>query len=345
MAHNFLEVEGGTNYKNKDTRIHVYVMLFLLFISLGGLLLRKYSSEKDNNFILANVLEPIKKVANIKNEVGGDIQVAPPIKPQLPELTGEMLDSEQFSADCMLVRDVKSGKLLFQKNEYTPHALASISKLMSALVILEKDIDWTATTTVIGDDSLGTHIYAGDVYTLEQLWNVALVASSNKAVLSIVNYLDWPEEAFVERMNQKAQELGLLDTRFVEPTGLDENNISTASDISLLLSDALRHNKIKDSLLLPEYNLYSKQRATAHHVWNTNWLLLGWVENSFADILGGKTGFINLAKYNFTVRLADEFGHQIDVVILGADTHEARFTEARDVANWVFANYKWPEVQ
>ena len=275
---------------------------------------------------------------------GGDGAIAPKekIRPKLPELTGKLLPAEDFSAASIIIKDDESGFVLYKKNEYDIRSMASITKLMSALVILEKNPDWFSEAVVIGEDYLDTHIYAGDIYTLDDLWYAALVGSSNKAVLSIVKALDWSMEAFVERMNQKARELGMNNTFFVEPTGLDEANKSNASDMVILLKEALRQEKISEALLAREYNLYSRERDEKHHMWNTDWLLLGWIPNNFSNFFGGKTGYTDMAGYNFIMQVADEEGHIIDVAVLGADKHESRFTEARDAAEMVFENYQWP---
>ncbi|MDP2692455.1 MAG: hypothetical protein Q8O88_02315 [bacterium] len=276
---------------------------------------------------------------------GGDIVFEPLVnsEPEIPELIGELFIQDSFTAKSIIVKDNKSGALLYSKNEYDKRSIASITKLMSALLLLEKNPDWSSLATVVGSDSMGTHMYAGDIYSLDELWNAALVGSSNKAILSLVQALDWPMEAFVERMNQKARELGMTDTSFVEPTGLEDGNQSSASDIIILLNNALQNEKIKNALRTKEFSLYSKQREKSHHMWNTNWLLLGWINNDFAEVIGGKTGYTNAAGYSFVVSIRNKNGNVVDVVVLGTEKHEDRFTEARDLANMVFDNYQWPE--
>lgn len=291
------------------------------------------------------VFETMKDISDNKvSAVGGDVVVAPiePIKVLMPELVGGLLPGEEFNAKSIIVKDHETGFVLYKKNEYNKRSIASITKLMSALVLLEKNPDWSAKAVVIGADSLDTHMYANDTYTLDELWYASLVGSSNKAILSLANALDWPIEAFVERMNQKALELGMSDTTFVEPTGLDENNKSTASDLVILLEESLKQEKIRDAVLTPEYNLYSAERKKKHHMWNTDWLLLGWIQNDFNKIFGGKTGYTGAAGYSFVVQLSDKNNHIIDIVVLGTDEHETRFTEAKKVADMVFVNYKWP---
>jgi D-alanyl-D-alanine carboxypeptidase len=283
-------------------------------------------------------------ISSENGQAGGDLLVDPPeiSKPKLPELIGEMAVAEDFTAKSMIVKDGKTGVILFSKDPYVVRPIASITKLMSALIILEKNPDWTKTAVVIGEDSLDTHMYAGDIYTFQDLWDAALIGSSNKAIKTLANALGWPEEAFVERMKEKAKELGMSNTSFADPTGLGDENMSTASDLSILLDAALAQEKIRESLGKKELNLYSEERAKAHHMWNTNWLLLGWVPHDFANFLGGKTGYTAAAGYSFAMQVANDSTHAINVVVLGTEAHEARFTEARDIAKWTFENYRWP---
>lgn len=293
------------------------------------------------------VFENLSALSPAWSQTGGDVVIAlPPMAvepPLLPELDGEMLSGEMFSASNIIVKDDTTGAVLYRKDEYEPRPIASLTKLMSALVILEKAPRWASSTTVVGDDIIDTHIYAGDTYTLDQLWHTALIGSSNKAIYTLADAVGWPRPAFVERMNEKARELGLATTVFAEPTGLDAGNVSSASDLAILMQEALRHERIRRALLTTEYRLYSAERGKEHRFWNTNWLLLGWIPHQFADLRGGKTGYIPESGYNFVLQTADEAGHAITVVILGAATHEARFTEARDLAEWVWANYQWPD--
>lgn len=299
-----------------------------------------YVKEKDvfaAHVLIPLALEPV-------NADGGDTFTPPKIEPPKLPILKEGVEELTYTgtAEGVLVKDTITGTVLYQKNAYTQHAMASITKLMSALVLLEQPMDWSTSTVVVADDVIDTHMYAGDTYTLEDLWNAALIASSNKAVLTLIDASPRTREVFVARMNEKAQELGMSDTVFVEPTGLDAGNISTPSDIAILINEALKQEKIASALTTVEYEIYSAERKSKHHMWNTNWLLLQWVPNTFERIYGGKTGYITASQYNFTTQVEDEKKRKITVVILGADTHEARFTEARDIANWVYDSYIWP---
>ncbi|HYE60349.1 MAG TPA: serine hydrolase [Candidatus Kapabacteria bacterium] len=320
-------------------RIGTGSIVFLLLVALGTNI-PIVSAERS---ISDRLIDSFNTLRSLAGKSGGDVTVQPPVIPpiQLPVLVGDMLDGAQFTAASMIVKDHETGAVLFRKNEYVKRPIASVTKLMSALVVLEKQPVWTTSTQVVADDLIDTHMYAGDTYTLGDLWQAALIGSSNKAIMTLADAVGWPRPAFVERMNQKAVELGMTDTQFTEPTGLDEGNVSTASDLAQLLSSAVQTNAIRDVLVETEKNLYSKERKKQHHLWSTNWLLLGWIPNTFHSVIG-KTGFITSSNYNFVAQITDAKGRVLDVVVLGAGTHEARFTEARDIANWVFEHYRWP---
>ena len=128
----------------------------------------------------------------------------------------------------------------------------------------------------------------------------------------------------------------------MEPTGLSEQNISTASDVLILLDEALRQEKIQETVVLKEINIAPVATKKLQHLWSTNWLILGWVPNKIKDFRGGKTGYITAAGYNFTMQLARDDEKVIDVVVLGAAAHELRFSEARDISYDVFSAFAWP---
>lgn len=329
--------------KSNRWRSVVAVFVVLVGVVLTGLFWsgRASTLSEASSVIALLPVEQLRQAA-----VGGDIVVAPPPPPppKFPVLVGEELDFSSLSASAVMVKDVETGMVMLQHNAYTPHPIASLTKLMSALVILEKQPDWTTSSVVIADDIIDTHMYAGDTYTLLELWRASLIGSSNKAILTLADAVGWPRAAFIERMNQRAREIGMSQTTFVEQTGLDVQNVSTPSDLMILLNESLSHTDLQNVLQERELTLYSDERKKEHHMWSTNWLLLGWIPNEFEEqFLGGKTGYIPESGYNFIMRVADEKGHRIDVVVLGTESHEARFTEARDVAYWAMENYEWPE--
>lgn len=331
-----------TNWKK-----NFYIFFLLTFFVVTGFFYYQFDQQRIYYLSLAfpqlqeSVVVAKNEVEDLNLEVGGDVYFEEE-KIIVPKLSASStpLNASEFTASNVLVKDRKSGMILYGKNTYEEHSLASITKLMSALILLELNLDWEATTTVSLDDVSGTHIYAGDTVTISDLWDISLVASSNKAILTLVDASGVSREEFVNLMNKKALNLGMVDTFFVEPTGLDARNISTASDVAILLKEALSKEKIHEALNMKEVKFFSKERNKNIQAWNTNWLLIGWVQNSL-KINGGKTGYIESSLYNFTVSVDSEKGNTIDVVIMGAKEHEKRFTEARKAAQWALANYLW----
>ncbi len=326
------------------------VVAFLLIVVSATFTL-SYLEKKNQIWGAFEVLTHLDIVGIIQKHsfnTSPDIETppVPPPPPPVPHLVGILPAPEKFTAQAILVKDLKSGEVLYQKNEYEKRPLASISKLLSALVVLESNPDWNSTTTVKGDEDIAdSHVVAGAVYTISDLWKAALVASSNQSMLALADSTGMTREAFVARMNEKALELGMKDSSFVEPTGLSEQNISTASDIAILLDESLRQEKIQETVILKEINIAPVGKKKLQHFWSTNWLLLGWVPNKIKDFRGGKTGYITAAGYNFTMRLARDDEKVIDVVVLGATAHELRFSEARDISYDVFSAFAWPSEQ
>ncbi len=273
--------------------------------------------------------------------------ILPVSRPLLPMLRQKNLSyTATMTAKTAMIVDDQTNTVLFRKNPDEVRSLASMSKLMSALVLNDLVADWTTSTVITDEDAdpSNHNLFVGERYTLDNLWKVALVDSSNSAIHALVHSTGLTEEEFAKKMNEKAKELGLYSLHFVEPTGLDSRNMGKAVDVLRLLKIALQFDRITNALRLPKYFAGPQNRISRHQVWSTNWLLTNWVPNTFdKNFLVGKTGYIDQSGYNFVVRVPGEKSHTIRVIILGASSNEARFTEARDLAEWTFANFVWPE--
>lgn len=278
---------------------------------------------------------------------GGDEQpiMLPVSHPNVPLKKDTAVCDVKLTAAAAILMDDKTDTVLFEKNADAVRPLASISKLMSALVLLDINPDWKKVVEITPDvyDNNSHFVNIGEKFTMQDLWNVALIGSSNSAINALVAGSGVKKEDFVAKMNEKAQDLRLRSLRFVEPTGLDERNIGTARDIARMLKYALGNDKIFNTLQTSEY--YSNPIGQKpRRIWTTDWLLTKWVPNKFGDFtIAGKTGYIDNSKYNFAVRIENGGKRAIRTVVLGADTMEARFSEARDLATWAFEHYAWPD--
>lgn len=242
-------------------------------------------------------------------------------------------------AKSALVLDAQTGKILFQKNGFEARSIASITKLMTALVFLEQNPNWEKSVTIKIDDKQNGGkivILPGEQLYLEDVFYTALVGSINSAAYELAVNTDLNYEEFIKRMNDKAKEIGMEQAVFVEPTGINASNRASARDIAMLLKEAMTEPKLKEALTKQTYS-FKTLSGKSHLVTNTNELL-----KSYLNIEGGKTGYIDEAGYclvNLIKQEATE--NEIIVVILGANTEESRFQENKFLAQWVFDNWEW----
>lgn len=261
--------------------------------------------------------------------------------PRLPSVVGQPFPSEKFSASNIAIKDHQTGAIIYEKEGYTPHPIASITKLMSALVLQDLNVIAVETTTVVADDVYDNHVLTGDTFTIDELFQTALIASSNKSMLSLVDASGLTREQFVSRMNEKAIELGLSHAVFVEPTGLDARNVASPSDVLLLLDAVMSNSYLARIIRQPEVHVTSAITGEELTMYSTNWLLTNWIPHHFTDYRGGKTGYIPASGYNVVQRVGSDDGHVLDIVVLGTNSNEARFTESRTAAEWAFVNVGW----
>lgn len=285
--------------------------------------------------------------SNPRLAIGGDAeQKLPPSRPTVPLAKDTSGYAATFTAFSAYVIDEKTGTVLFDMNPDEVRPLASITKIMSAIVLLDLPMNWSSTTTVLEtdcDDS-SHHLIAGEIYTLDDLWAAGLVGSSNSAIRALVRVSGLSYEEFLGRMNAKAKALGYKTFYFTDPTGLDAGSVGSAREVAGLLRETLRFEKISQAMKIGELYIQPINKSKPRRVWSTNWLLTKWIPSDFdQNNICGKTGFIGDARYNFAVRVGDKDGHNIIVVVLGSISNEARFTEARDIADWVFDEYVWPD--
>lgn len=282
----------------------------------------------------------------VTKQIEGDSQEvrlprAEPLDPQKKE--GSRSLGIETTSRAALVLDRSSGKILFEKNAREKFSLASLTKLMTALVFLETEPNWNARIKLQKiDDKEGGIVYARapEEVTVKDLFNMMLVGSVNNAAMAVVRSTGLSQEDFIAKMNQKAQELNLKNTVFVDPTGLEVENIGTALDVAKLLSYALQKKEIQEAVLQKKYVFSPIGSKKIYYVKNTNKLLWSFINEDPYEVLGGKTGYIEEAGYNLTVGVRRD-NHEIIIVVLGSKTAEDRFQEIKGLADWTFDNYKW----
>ncbi|MBF8281079.1 MAG: D-alanyl-D-alanine endopeptidase, partial [Candidatus Magasanikbacteria bacterium] len=240
----------------------------------------------------------------------------------------------ELTAMSAIVTDVASGQTIFDRHANDVRPLASITKLMTALVFLDTNPNWAETLTLTIDDERAGHLYVdtGETLSLRDLFYVSLVGSSNNATVALSRASGLSSDAFVAAMNKKASDLGMTRTRFTEPTGLDSRNVSSAEDTAILLGAALEEPLIAQATTMASYNARIVGEKKKRLIKNTDMLLTRGVALRVAGVEGGKTGYIPEGGYNFAVQVHDAANHNLRIVILGAADPFARFIEAQDLA-------------
>jgi serine-type D-Ala-D-Ala endopeptidase (penicillin-binding protein 7) len=235
-------------------------------------------------------------------------------------------------AAAAIVFNPETGQVLWEENAQDKRSIASITKVMTALVFLENEPDLSQEITVERGDTYAastTYLRTNERITLDDVLHLTLIASDNAAARVLARVSHGGSASFVERMNEKAIELGLESTSFADPSGLNPANISSAYDLSRLISFASGNERMAAIMRTAQYTARTNRRSINIH--NTNRLVLG----GEIDVMGGKTGFITKAGYCLATLLRLPQGNQVAVVVLGANSNVGRFWETRHLANWL----------
>ncbi len=249
----------------------------------------------------------------------------------------------ETSATAAIAVDWETGTVLYAKNAYEPLPIASITKLMTALVVLEQGMDPDAELMILGSDMrVGAmpYVIPGERIRLHDVFVTALVASSNESAVALARSTGLTAEEFAARMNSLASEIGMAQARFVEPTGLDAGNVATAHDVAVLFRRALDVPEIRDAVLRKQHS-FTALTGLDHVVTSTNELLGSFLSEPPYSFHGGKTGYLPAAGYCFGAAAQDPDGNRVISVVLGAATRSDRFVEAKNLLFWVFDAYEW----
>jgi len=237
------------------------------------------------------------------------------------------------SASAITVMDMDSGRVLYGKNQNTEKLIASITKIMTAIVAIESgklDDVVVVDETVLKAYGSGIYIEIGEEILLKDLVYGLMLRSGNDAALMIAKYVSGSIEEFAKNMNEKAKKIGMKNTTFYNPHGLDEEtkNISTSYDMALLTSYAMKNEIYREIAGTKNYKVTTNKKT---YVWkNKNKLLF-----SYENTTGGKTGFTDQARRTL-VTTASKNNMNIAVVTLN-DPND--FKEHKDAFEYVFNNY------
>lgn len=268
----------------------------------------------------------------------------------------ETADITTYSPHCILM-EASSGKIIYEKDAYTPVAPASTTKIMTAILALEH-CELTDTATV-SHEAIYTvpigyaHAYLveGEVLTINQLLHILLIPSANDAANVLAEHIAGSVSSFTTMMNTKALEIGCKNTNFVNANGVEnKNHYSTAYDLALMGRYAMQNETFRKIVLTKNYTLpaTNKYAEPTRFFKNTNELIIpderDSVDNYYYSYATGiKTGYTNTAK-NCIVASAKKDDIEYILVIVGAERIEnglsGRFLDCKNLFNYAFDNYK-----
>jgi len=266
-----------------------------------------------------------------------EVRPAPPKKIH-PESIGM-----RTTAQSAFVADIASGKVLYEKNPHRVLPVASLTKLVTAMVFLDTDPDLTRTVIVKEEDQdhESRQVYPdGEVLTLEDVLRSMLVGSVNTSANILARVTGG--DAFIDAMNTKVKDdMGLQSPVFVDPTGLDPKNQASAADVAAILSKALSYDKIREFSQLREVVVHSATSKKEYRVRSTNMLLSSYLNAKPYGIVVAKTGSLPEAGFNMAQVTKNEEGHQIVAVELGSTDTFSRFQDIKALTTWAFDTYRW----
>lgn len=282
-------------------------------------------SETIEGPLLKSELEEINLLASTK------IKNPPQIKPDVVK--------PKIFAKKYLLYDTQAGYPIIEMGGYDRVPIASTTKIMTAIIVLEKyKLDKIVTVDPASTRVAGSKIMllGGEEITIESLLKGLLIRSGNDTAYVLAKQMGTVEN-FVAAMNQKAAELGLTQTRFYDPAGLDDNGYSTAFDLAVMLRYVLQMPKFIEITQIANTTIYSADGQISHEIENSNRLMTD--EMFFEGSLGGKTGYTPTAGH-ILITAAQRDGHRLIATIINTleNTSDASAKEAEKLLSWGFEN-------
>ncbi len=263
--------------------------------------------------------------------------VLPLSEPNYLPIFNSDIPAPNINAKSALVYDLRSGRSLYENNATLRLPIASLTKIMTAVIVLEnynlQDTVTVARSAVKVDDEK-QELYEGERISVENLLKMMLIESSNDAAYALAQYGAIKNMDFLQEMNKKAALLKMHDSNFLDPAGLDDNAYSTAEDLSRLTKFALTYPLIWQTLSQKDLVVQSIDEKIKHITKNTN-LLLGVIPN----IIGGKTGYTDsaLGCLILVMEIPGENDSMVSVVLGSND----RFGDSAKLINWIKSAYRW----
>jgi D-alanyl-D-alanine endopeptidase (penicillin-binding protein 7) len=264
-------------------------------------------------------------------------RAVPAAIPTIGEVIGlrAVEDPLGLRSSVALMVDARTGETLYEKNAEAVLPIASITKLMTAMVVIDSRAPMHEMLTITAEDvdterHSRSRLTVGTKLSRSEMLHLALMSSENRAANALGRHHPGGLSAFVEEMNRKAQAIGMKDSSFVEPTGLSAGNVSNALDLAKLVREAARYPTLRSYSTTPDLTVDTGYRQVRYG--NTNRL----VSSDDWEIGLQKTGYISEAGRCLVMQTLID-GRPVIMVLLDSDGTNSRFGDARRLRNWLEA--------
>ncbi len=294
-------------------------------------------------FLQAQAVTPATAVMPAENLIleGRQLEASTPFKDPSKQSLGVKVTARSF-----VVVEPETGAVIYEKNSQEKRSIASITKLMTALTFLDFNPGWDKDYTMTASDARAGAkpvLMTGEKVKVKDLFYAMMVASSNEAAVALANSTGLSPEEFSKQMNFRAKLLGMNDSNFVEPSGLDSNNKSTAKDLIKLIDVVFSHSEIRKAGGTKQYDLKIINKDELRTIYSTDKILkedFGFKDQSYR-LEAGKTGYLGAAGYCFASQVRDQNDRRLLIAVLGSSTTYDRFSDTKSLAYWVFNNFRW----
>jgi D-alanyl-D-alanine carboxypeptidase len=287
--------------------------------------------------------------ATESEDISEDTEEATTETPQTTEYPEGSGIAPELVSDSAIVIDADTGDILYEKDAYSTRYPASITKIMTGLLALENG-DLTSTVTfsenaIWGIERDSTHIAldVGEELTLEQALYATLVVSANEAAMGVAEHIAGSIESFADMMNEKAAELGCVNTHFVNPNGLhDDDHYTCAYDMALIARAAIQIDKFREITSTTYYEIPPTNLQTeSRYLYQNNKLIMEGSAYYYEPCIGGKTGFTDQA-LGTLVTWAEQDGRTLICVVMHTRPTSCTYTDATALFKYCFSSSPEP---
>jgi len=353
--------QKNNNFKKRKKASVKIAILFLIFV-FGGFAFyyNNVFSEKNEN---ENENE-IKEIPAVKGEM--DIKTSPdgasllsqysfPIPVYTPVKKEGISELRVPNAHASIIIDVDSGTILHYNQGEEERQIASLTKIMTAILVVENIEDLKNEKVIIDEEAvyaegtrigcprsgycINTRLNVGEIISAEELLKAMIMNSANDSAIALAKHIGGSQKEFSKMMNERARKMGLKNSNFCTSSGLEiegkENECySSAYDIARITAYSMKYSEIWEIFQIPSATIYSFDGKISHEIMNTNALL-----EEMPECLGAKTGFTPLAGRSLMLAATDKQKKHKIVVILLDDPY--RWGDAKDMVYWAFNSYEW----